>query len=296
MQRPPSNNLCQPADRQGSQLIRVVRQASAGCAAWSALLPWCVSAACHTGAFALLAIQSGGLFLPPVSPGKTMLVSVALRASWAPPEKAAPILLESPLKASAASSEPPEPSASVEESRKVPAFRPLLASLEDRSQSPPVERPPTLPRPVADRTRENPRKPDPAEAPKPPAKQPSSFLSTIDSTASESPGSDRSLPKPFDNVPPTYPPEAVAKGFAGKVVFRARISTAGAVSRLTVAVSSGFSMLDEAAQAAIRLWRFHPARQSGQAVEATILIPIVFELSDSSSTAGLRQPASRPAQ
>ena len=295
MRRPPNDNLRPPVDRPGQYLMRLARQASRGCAAWSALMPWCVSAACHTGAFAVLAIHGYGSFVPPASPGKTTVVSVALQACWAAPETAEPTLLESPLKASAPRPRPPEPFPSVELPRTQPAFRPVLASLEQPSKSPPVVRPPTLARREIDRS-ETRREPDPARAPKLPAKQPSSFQASINSAASESPGSDRSLPEPFDNDPPTYPAEAVAKGLAGKVVLRALISAEGAVSSLSVAASSGFSVLDEAARAAIRLWRFHPAKQGGQAVEATILIPVVFELADSSFTAGGTLPALHPAQ
>jgi protein TonB len=40
--------------------------------------------------------------------------------------------------------------------------------------------------------------------------------------------------------------------------------------------SSGFPRLDEAARAAVERWRFVPARQGTEAVEASVLVPLHF--------------------
>jgi protein TonB len=42
--------------------------------------------------------------------------------------------------------------------------------------------------------------------------------------------------------------------------------------------TSGTPSLDEAAVAAVRRWRFTPARHTGKAVEATIRVPVAFRL------------------
>jgi protein TonB len=42
--------------------------------------------------------------------------------------------------------------------------------------------------------------------------------------------------------------------------------------------SSGFPRLDEAARAAVERWRFVPARQGTEAVEASVLVPLHFSL------------------
>jgi protein TonB len=54
----------------------------------------------------------------------------------------------------------------------------------------------------------------------------------------------------------------------------------GAVGTADIVRSSGSSALDEAALATVRRWRFHPARQAGQAVRATLDVPITFRLHD----------------
>ncbi|MFW6162471.1 MAG: energy transducer TonB, partial [Planctomycetota bacterium] len=51
-------------------------------------------------------------------------------------------------------------------------------------------------------------------------------------------------------------------------------------AEVRVARSSGHAVLDEAAVAAVRRWRFTPARAGGAAVTAEVEIPIRFRLSD----------------
>ncbi|WP_204848123.1 energy transducer TonB, partial [Rhodopila globiformis] len=47
---------------------------------------------------------------------------------------------------------------------------------------------------------------------------------------------------------------------------------------VSVARGSGFPLLDQAAVAAVRGWRFIPARQGAEAVAARVLVPIIFKL------------------
>jgi protein TonB len=42
--------------------------------------------------------------------------------------------------------------------------------------------------------------------------------------------------------------------------------------------SSGFPRLDERAADTVRRWKFQPARQGGQPVEAWVIVPIQFSL------------------
>ncbi|PKO55172.1 MAG: energy transducer TonB, partial [Betaproteobacteria bacterium HGW-Betaproteobacteria-21] len=41
---------------------------------------------------------------------------------------------------------------------------------------------------------------------------------------------------------------------------------------------SGSERLDEAARNAVSRWRFVPARQGERAIEASVLVPIIFKL------------------
>ena len=78
-------------------------------------------------------------------------------------------------------------------------------------------------------------------------------------------------------VPPIYPPEAVAKGIEGTVQVRALIGTDGKVKDATVLKSASPS-LDQAALDAARRWVFKPEKQKGRAVETWAIIPLHFVL------------------
>lgn len=119
----------------------------------------------------------------------------------------------------------------------------------------------------------------------PPSALPRVIASAETSAASESSaapqtaGTDQtSLPELLDNPPPQYPQEALRKRWQGTVELRLRISAQGTVAELTVARSSGAAVLDAAAVSAVKHWRFKPALQRGQPAEATIRLPVVFEL------------------
>jgi len=58
----------------------------------------------------------------------------------------------------------------------------------------------------------------------------------------------------------------------------ALVSAEGFVKEAFVEASSGFPRLDEAAVAAVRAWRFVPAKRAGVTVELRHRIPIRFEL------------------
>ena len=42
--------------------------------------------------------------------------------------------------------------------------------------------------------------------------------------------------------------------------------------------SSNFERLDESARQSVARWRFVPARRGDEAIEATVIVPIVFRL------------------
>ncbi|MBI4740076.1 MAG: energy transducer TonB [Betaproteobacteria bacterium] len=67
-------------------------------------------------------------------------------------------------------------------------------------------------------------------------------------------------------------------GEEGKVILRVRVGAQGASLAVDIRQSSGHPRLDEAARAAVEKWRFVPARQGGEAVEATVLVPLHFTL------------------
>ena len=82
------------------------------------------------------------------------------------------------------------------------------------------------------------------------------------------------------NTPPAYPLAARRSGAEGRVVLRVWVSAGGAVEAVTVAVSSGHELLDEAARRGVAGWRFVPGRLAGVPVAASVDVPVVFRLRD----------------
>ncbi len=86
---------------------------------------------------------------------------------------------------------------------------------------------------------------------------------------------------PLSNQPaPKYPRSARRRQLEGVVILRATISPAGVVTATEIATSSGQRILDDAARATVRLWKFKPAIRDGKEIEDLIEIPIRFSLTD----------------
>lgn len=80
------------------------------------------------------------------------------------------------------------------------------------------------------------------------------------------------------NPAPAYPAMAKRMGEEGKVVLRVYVEPDGKPGQVQVKTGSGSARLDEAAQEAVRRWKFVPARRGGDHVGAWVLVPIVFNL------------------
>lgn len=80
------------------------------------------------------------------------------------------------------------------------------------------------------------------------------------------------------NPAPLYPRIARLNGWEGTAVIRALVSPSGGVASAQAARSSGHTILDGAALAAVRQWKFQPARHKGQAVASQVEIPVTFRL------------------
>lgn len=81
----------------------------------------------------------------------------------------------------------------------------------------------------------------------------------------------------FRNRPPIYPVEAEMLGEHGTVVLLIHVSERGLATGADVEQSSGVSVLDEAAIAAARKWRFHPALKEGRPVPFDMPFRFIFE-------------------
>lgn len=98
-------------------------------------------------------------------------------------------------------------------------------------------------------------------------------------TVNETPINLPSIRAAYKNNPlPTYPWRARRLGHEGRVLLRVHITVSGRVDRIAIKKSSGHESLDQAALAAVRDWRFEPARRAGHPVPAWVVVPIHFQL------------------
>lgn len=82
----------------------------------------------------------------------------------------------------------------------------------------------------------------------------------------------------LNNPAPTYPIFAKRSREQGVVMLRVRVDASGNVEGIELHKSSGFQRLDDAALAAVKRWRFVPARSGERAVAGVALVPVHFQL------------------
>lgn len=141
---------------------------------------------------------------------------------------------------------------------------PVKTVVKERTEPPVLNTESAAP---AQQARAEPATPAPAAPPTPPAPTPVAAV----------------IPPSFhaaylNNPPPAYPPLARRMGDEGKVMLRVYVTPEGTAGEVRVLTSSGSPMFDEAALAAVKQWRFVPAKQGENAVAAWVQVPIVFKL------------------
>lgn len=79
---------------------------------------------------------------------------------------------------------------------------------------------------------------------------------------------------------PVYPSSARKAGQEGTVLLRIEILTNGRTGAISIARSTGYAALDEAAIEAVANWQFIPAKDlaTGRAVPCTTTLPVSFRL------------------
>ncbi len=82
----------------------------------------------------------------------------------------------------------------------------------------------------------------------------------------------------LNNPAPDYPKMARRAGEQGRVLMRVLVSADGAAEDVQIEKSSGSALLDHAALAAVKKWRFIPAKQNNQPLSAYVLVPMKFSL------------------
>jgi len=194
-----------------------------------------------------------------------------------PPKEAPPVPVPAPAPAPAPIP-PPRPT------KPVPAPAPEVpAPVDVVVQSKPVATPPAVSAPVPPPADVAPQSPSPpavaADAEAAAAEVQAASAQPTQAPVARAP--ERSEPPALierSRVAPIYPRASRRAGEAGTVVLRLTVGVSGTVLATDVLSSSGFDRLDQAAQAAVRQWRFSPGTRQGVPVELSIQVPIRFEL------------------
>lgn len=84
-------------------------------------------------------------------------------------------------------------------------------------------------------------------------------------------------PKPRRVVEPDYPTVARQAEIEGRVTMKITVDEKGKVISAAV-IASDADVFNDSALAAVKQWTFEPAEQSGNAVKATIIVPLEFTL------------------
>jgi len=80
------------------------------------------------------------------------------------------------------------------------------------------------------------------------------------------------------NPPPEYPLIARRRGFQGTVVLEVLVDRNGRVVDLRVFNSSGYKVLDRAAEKSVSEWIFRPAIKGNENIEMWVRVPVCFQL------------------
>lgn len=153
--------------------------------------------------------------------------------------------------------------------------RPKAARLEVVSSSPVVQAPPpplqlaapTLPAP------------DPAPEFKPASAPPAPPAPPVQAAPAMVQGGDLST-QMIAGRPPRYPIECRRRREQGTVALALTLGLDGRVETISIARSSGYSRLDEAARAAVSGWRWAPVIRNGEPVMVRGIVEIPFVLRD----------------
>lgn len=148
---------------------------------------------------------------------------------------------------------------------------------------PPVpEPPPPPPRPVPQPLRQPvqvPPEPQPVQTPPPQPLVQAAPISTVAEVAEETVLVEPSFQADYlSNPAPGYPRISKRLGEQGEVSLRVLVDAQGKPRQVELDVSSGFARLDRAALDVVLRWSFVPARRGSRAVEAWVIVPIVFRL------------------
>jgi periplasmic protein TonB len=82
----------------------------------------------------------------------------------------------------------------------------------------------------------------------------------------------------LNNPKPQYPSLSRRSGEEGRILLKVLVNAKGEPESVVISSSSGFERLDAAALAALRKWRFVPAKRNNETISAYVTVPISFKL------------------
>jgi protein TonB len=236
-----------------------------------------------------------GVQYPRIAP-KTLILVLGLHAALIAvlanyrtevPEPPKPVMVS--LIAPEPAPEPPQPE--ITPPKPLPATpKPVKKKVEPK----PVKKPEPVPEPEPQLVSQAPEPtPAPTVAPPappqeiapPPQPQPQPEMAEPEPAPAEAPMEETPPVDPprfnadyLDNPTPAYPPVSRRLGEQGRVLLRVQVTAGGTAKNVVLHKSSGFSRLDQVAVDTVRRWKFVPARQGDQPVDAWVIVPIQFSL------------------
>lgn len=212
--------------------------------AWKQSGPFFALAAALHGAVLFYPLHRGSSRIE-IPPSETIMVRLAAAMSAEPAK----------VPSSQPRAAPPKPA--TEHKRQAPTPRPVLAIQAEQATAPAsftVPAAPTAPAPAA------------------PAAQVASAAPVAGFSAARFDAAYLNNPKPH------YPAISRRLGEEGKVLLRVKVAPDGAATEVDLEKSSSFERLDEAARQVVTRWRFVPAKRGDQAIETSVIVPVVFRL------------------
>jgi periplasmic protein TonB len=173
-------------------------------------------------------------------------------------------------------------------------FNVTMLPMAPPAPEPPAPTPTPKPQPVVKKA-----EPKPTPLPKPapvdsktaisreqpaPTPSPSETQSTSAASGADKPNPTQAISQPqfeaayLNNPRPAYPAMSRRLGEEGRVEVEVQVQADGMPSKVSLKRSSGYTRLDEAALEAIKRWKFVPAKRAGEAVAASVIVPMPFVL------------------
>ena len=178
----------------------------------------------------------------------------------------------------------------------IPPPGPLTVKLIEAPKAPPEPQPVALPTPPPPAAKPKPLRPRPVLAMTPEQQPVATNTPVVAAPVAETPDpaprppvvAAPAAPAPvvaarynaayLQNPQPNYPPMSRRLGEEGKVLLKVRVTAEGRAATVDLEKSSNFERLDKAAKQAVAGWRFVPARRGDEAIEASVIVPVVFRL------------------